>query len=119
LTAEQNAELYGKCNNPFGHGHDYVLEISVRGAADPVTGRVVNPGKLDAFVNERVLDIFDHRDMTTEVPELAGKVATTENLALDIERRLRHGWRERLGPADLDRVQVQETRNNVFELRDL
>lgn len=114
LTAEANQELYGKCNNPHGHGHDYLLEISVRGQIDPGSGRVLSPGELDRYVGARVLDVYDHKDVTRDIPELSGVVATTENIALDIERRLRGGWRF---TAELDRVRVQETRRNTFELR--
>ena len=119
LSSEQNAELYGKCNNPYGHGHDYILEISVRGEPDLTTGRLVSPGLLDKYISEHVLDIYDHRDMTLDIPEMVGTVATTENLAVDVERRLRSGWSENFAGVELDRVMVQETPNNIFELRNL
>lgn len=119
LTEAQNGELYGKCNNPYGHGHDYLLEIGVRGPVSEETGRVVDPGKLDRYVQDRVLSVFDHKDMNRDVPEFAAWVPTTENLTLDIERRLRVGWTASFSGVVLDRVRVRETRRNSFELREL
>ena len=114
LSEEQNAQLYGKCNNPFGHGHDYVLHISVTGEPDPATGRVVNPGELDRYVRQVLISIYDGRDLNQDVPDFSG-VPTTENLAIDCERRLRERWSfER---ARLDRVLIQETGRNSIELR--
>src|SRR5215218_6207516 len=83
LSAETNEQLYGKCNNPFGHGHDYVVRVSVSGSVDGVTGRVVTPGHLDRYVHQHVISVFDHRDMNTDVAGFHG-VPTTENLALEI-----------------------------------
>lgn len=117
LTPEQNRELYGKCNHPYGHGHDYVLHVSVEGPVDAATGRVVNPGAMDRYVEQRVLGVFDHKDMNTDVPDFQG-VPTTENLAADIERRLRRGWQTNFpAPARLERIWIQETPRNTFELR--
>lgn len=116
LSEDENARLYGKCNNPFGHGHDYVLEVSVRGEVDRKTGRVINPSALDRFIEERVLQAFDHKDMNQDVPDFEG-VPTTENLTLDIERRVRNYWVDHFGAAELDRIWVRETQRNTFELR--
>ena len=116
LSEEQNREVYGKCNNPYGHGHDYVLRVSVAGAVDGSTGRVVSPGALDGFVRERVIDVFDHRHMNTDVAGFDG-VPTTENLAADIDRRLRRDWEKEFAPLALDRIWLQETPRNTFELR--
>lgn len=116
LTDDANRELYGKCNHPYGHGHDYALRITVHGEIDGETGRVLNPSKLDRFVAERILRVFDHRDMNADVPEFRG-VPTTENLALEIGRRLREGWESRFAPAALDRIWLEETPRNTFELR--
>lgn len=115
LTADRNRELYGKCNNPFGHGHNYVLHVSVEGPVDSATGRVVSPGAIDGYVDDIVIRTFDHKDINTDVPDFSG-VPTTENLALDIERRLRTGWDARFGAARLARVWIQETPRNTFEL---
>lgn len=116
LSEDRNREVYGKCNNPYGHGHDYVLRVSVAGSVDSSTGRVVSPGALDRFVRERVIDVFDHRDMNTDVAGFEG-VPTTENLAWDIDRRLRRDWEREFAPLALDRIWLQETPRNTFELR--
>jgi 6-pyruvoyltetrahydropterin/6-carboxytetrahydropterin synthase len=111
LSFEQNAELYGKCNNPFGHGHDYILHISVTGKPDSRTGRVVDVGALDRYVQEELLRLYDHSDLNSDVPGFEG-VPTTENLALDSDKRLRERWPFR--DAALQRVFIQETdRNSV------
>jgi 6-pyruvoyltetrahydropterin/6-carboxytetrahydropterin synthase len=117
LPDARNAELYGKCNNPFGHGHDYTVHVSVSGEIHPVTGRVINPGELDRYVRERVLDGFDHRDMNADIDEFRSIVPTTENLALVIDRRLRDEWDGRFGGASLDSIRIEETPRNTFELR--
>jgi 6-pyruvoyltetrahydropterin/6-carboxytetrahydropterin synthase len=116
LTSEQNEQLYGKCNNPFGHGHDYALRITVRGGIDQRTGRVVEPGRLDRYVRERVIDVFDHRDINEDVPGFQG-VPTTENLALDVAARLRERWGEWFPGVELHAVSIRETPRNTIELR--
>lgn len=117
LSALDNAALYGKCNNPFGHGHNYVLHVSVAGEPDAATGRIVSPALLDRYVEERVLRVFDHRDMNADIPDFRG-VPTTENLAYEVARRLQESWETTFGTAAaLDRVFVQETPRNTFELR--
>jgi 6-pyruvoyltetrahydropterin/6-carboxytetrahydropterin synthase len=112
LTTQQNAELYGKCNNPYGHGHDYVLEVTVAGSPDE-SGQIVERKALDTFIDERVLARFDHHNLNTDIAELTGVVATTENLAVVIEKALADGWPLR---ARLDRVRISETERNIFEL---
>src|SRR5437764_1164423 len=87
LSEEQNRALYGKCNNPFGHGHDYAIHIAVRGATDAASGRVISPGALDRYVEQQVVRIYDHKDMNSDVHDFKG-VPTTENLVRDMERRL-------------------------------
>lgn len=112
LSPEENRKLYGKCNNPHGHGHDYVLEITVDGPVDQ-DGQVVNREALDAVVRERVLARLDHKNLNVDVPELAGSVATTENLATLVEGALAKGWTL---PARLAKVRISETARNTFEL---
>ncbi len=112
LSPEENARLYGKCNNPFGHGHDYVLDVTVDGPVDQ-TGQIVNRSTLNALVASEVLARVDHRDLNSEVPELAGNVTTTENLAYAVERMLLAQWTL---PAKLVRVRIAETARNTFEL---
>jgi 6-pyruvoyltetrahydropterin/6-carboxytetrahydropterin synthase len=114
FTDEENRALYGKCNNPHGHGHDYVLEVSVRGEVDPKSGRVADVAALDALVREQVLEPLDHRDLNSEVPAFASRVPTTENLALEIRSRLEDRWAAAL--ARLERIRIQETKRNSLEL---
>jgi 6-pyruvoyltetrahydropterin/6-carboxytetrahydropterin synthase len=112
LTPGENARLYGKCNNPFGHGHDYVLDVSVEGPVD-ASGQIVDRGELDALVQDRVLGQVDHRNLNCDLPELQNQVATTENLAFAIQRMLAHDWTL---PARLARVRISETARNTFDL---
>lgn len=114
LTEVENDALYGKCNHPYGHGHDYILHVSVAGEPDPETGRIVDIGALDRYVHQRLLNIYDHSDLNTDVPGFAG-VPTTENLALDSDLRLRGAWPFETG--SLDCVRIQETGRNSVELR--
>ena len=116
LSSEQNATLYGKCNNPHGHGHDYAIHISVTGEPDMRTGRVVDIGALDRYVQERLLQLYDHADLNVDVPGFEG-VPTTENLVVDSEKRLRSGWP--FSGVFLDRVFIQETDRNSVELTGL
>lgn len=117
LSDEENREVFGKCNNPFGHGHNYVVEVALRGPVDEITGRAADPKALDAFIAEQVLAPFDHVNMNMDVPEFRDVVPTTENLALVIEARLRRTWSSTFGENGpvLDYVRVQETRNNKFQ----
>ncbi len=118
LTEDENSALYGKCNNPFGHGHNYEVDVSVRGPVDATSGRAVDPGKLDKLVRERVLTPFHHRSMNAEIPAFEKTVPTTENLGLEIYRRLKDGWAEIFsdgGPV-LEKVRIAETPRNIFEV---
>jgi 6-pyruvoyltetrahydropterin/6-carboxytetrahydropterin synthase len=112
LTPEENRRLYGKCNNPHGHGHDYLLEITVDGAVDE-NGQVVNRDVMDALVRERVLARLDHKNLNEDISELSGSVTTTENLATLVRGALAGGWTL---PARLARVRISETARNSFEL---
>ncbi len=112
LSPEENRKLYGKCNNPHGHGHDYVLDITVDGPVDQ-DGQVVNREAMDALVRERVLGRLDHRNLNADIPELAGLVTTTENVAELVRDALAREWTL---PARLARVRISETARNTFEL---
>lgn len=118
LTESENAELYGKCNNPHGHGHDYVLDVSVSGAPDAGTGRVVSVADLDRVVDSRVLSRLRHKDLNSEARELAGAIPTSENLAAGIRGRLMECWEDAFpgGRPALDRIALRETRRNSFEI---
>jgi 6-pyruvoyltetrahydropterin/6-carboxytetrahydropterin synthase len=117
LSAEENQRLYGKCNNPFGHGHDYVVEVSARGPADDL-GRAVDIAALDGLVERVVLDPFDHRDLNSEIDSFAGVVPTSENLALEIRRRLQDNWATAFSGAwpRLEKVRIAETPRNIIEI---
>lgn len=117
LTPERNREIYGKCDNPFGHGHNYTLEVTVSGAVDPKLGRAADIPTLDRTVRDAVLDSLDHRNLNRDVPEFSsGLVPTTENLADVVRDRLRNNWNSSLPP--LRRVRIFETRNNTFEIEE-
>ena len=110
MSDAENARIYGKCNNPCGHGHNYTVEISVSGAVDPATGMITNLADLDSFVQREVIEPFDHRSLNDEVEAFRAEVPTTENLCIEIYRRMR-GFPH----AKLERVRVEETSNNSFE----
>jgi 6-pyruvoyltetrahydropterin/6-carboxytetrahydropterin synthase len=110
LSEEENVRVFGKCANPFGHGHNYVLEISVSGDVDSATGMIANLGDLDGFVEREVIEVFDHRSMNEDVAAFRDMVPTTENLCIEIFKRLKP-----FPKAKLERVRVQETSNNSFE----
>jgi 6-pyruvoyltetrahydropterin/6-carboxytetrahydropterin synthase len=81
FSAEENRRVFGKCNNPNGHGHNYVLEVTVGGEMDPQTGMVLDLKELKEIMEREVMDRMDHRFLNYEVPELAGKIPTCENIA--------------------------------------
>ncbi len=117
LTAEENARIYGKCNNPYGHGHNYVLEVTVAGSVDPSTGMVMNLVDLDRVVQREVLDRFDQTHLNLDVEHFRNQVPTTENLCTEIYNLLRPHL-DRAGgrtAACLKRVRVEETNSNYFE----
>ncbi len=117
LSERENEELYGKCNNPFGHGHDYVLEVTAQGATDPFTGQVALRRELDDLVREQVLNIFEHRNINLDIPQFKSAVPTTENIALVIADLLREHWNAFISSqARLSRIHIQETDRNGFEV---
>ena len=84
LSPEENRRLFGKCNNPNGHGHNYALEVTVMGEIDPTTGMVVDLKDLKRLLEREVLQILDHRCLNKEIPEFATTIPTTENIAVQI-----------------------------------
>jgi len=110
LTPEENRAAYGKCNNPHGHGHNYIVEVLAGGAVDPETGMVVDLVAMDEAVRTRVLDRFDHVNLNLD-PMFAEVVPTTENLCRAVYSLLE----ESMKPARLVHVRVEETENNFFE----
>jgi len=117
FTEEQNRRLYGKCNNPYGHGHNYVVEVSACGPLDAAE-RAVDIQALDRLVAGQVLEPFDHRNLNTEVAAFEGPVPTSENLAAEICRRLKRNWTSAFpGPwPRLEKVRIAETARNIFEV---
>lgn len=118
LSAERNREVFGKCNNPYGHGHDYVMEIVLAGEADRVSGRLVPLDMLDHFVRRVWLDQVDRRNLNLDLAEFAAIVPTTENLALAAAKRLSEAWPHWFGGrrVRLEKVRIWETPRNIFEV---
>jgi 6-pyruvoyltetrahydropterin/6-carboxytetrahydropterin synthase len=117
LCEQENDRIYGKCNNPYGHGHDYILEIIVKGNADPVTGLVVPLQRLDTYVRRTVLEDFDHKYMNEQIPAFRDVPPTTENVATEIRKRLSAQWGETFpNSPSLDAIRILETRRNTVEL---
>lgn len=110
LSEDENYRVFGKCNNPYGHGHNYVLEVSFSGGIDPATGMIANLSDLDAFVQRQVLDEFDHRSLNEDGAAFRTKVPTTENLCMEIFSRLKT-----FHHAKLERIRIEETDKNSFE----
>jgi 6-pyruvoyltetrahydropterin/6-carboxytetrahydropterin synthase len=110
LSADENRTTYGKCNNPHGHGHNYVVEVLVGGAVNPETGMVVDMVALDEVVRARVIERFDHANLNLD-PLFANRVPTTENLCRAVFGLLK----DALPGGELERVRVEETENNFFE----
>ena len=117
FSAAENADLYGKCNHPYGHGHDYVLEVSVTGPVDPKSGTAVLLPALDELVDKWIVQPFEHHDLNTEVPEFAQRVPTSENLVDVIEERLKANWTAYFASQwpRLEKIRLQETQRNLFE----
>lgn len=111
LSHDRNLSLYAKCNNPAGHGHNYVLEVTVSGQPDPETGFICSIDDLDQKVNELVVDRYDHKNLDADVPELQGMITTSENVSNVI-----FGLLDGNLPATLERVRLHETARNIFEV---
>jgi 6-pyruvoyltetrahydropterin/6-carboxytetrahydropterin synthase len=110
MSDEENRVTFGKCNNPFGHGHNYFLEVTVSGPVDPRTGMVCNLVDLDSFVEREVLGRYNLENLNT-LQEFAQTVPTTENLCVEIFEILQRGFQF----AHLERVRIEETMMNSFE----
>jgi 6-pyruvoyltetrahydropterin/6-carboxytetrahydropterin synthase len=113
LDAERNRELFGKCNNPFGHGHNYTVQVTVAGPVDAQTGMVVNLADLDAFAQAELMDRFDYTNLNT-LPAFETTVPSTENLCVELWR-IFHAFAAEHAPAQLRRIRVEETNNNAFD----
>ena len=109
MSFEANQQTFGKCNNPFGHGHNYIAQVTFSGKIDPDTGMVANLADLDRFAAEHLLPHFDHANLNT-LAVFAQEVPTTENLAVAL-----HGIFAPFPHARLENVHVEETTNNSFD----
>ena len=111
LDEQSNLDLFGKCNNPAGHGHNFVLEVTIQGEPQERTGMIADLAEIDEIVNREVVDRYDHKNMNEDIPEFAGKVTTSEIVVQEIFRRL-----DGKLPAKLARVRLWETARNMFEV---
>src|SRR5271156_7060715 len=107
--ADRNHAVFGKCNNPHGHGHNYTVQITLSGQVDPATGMVCNLADLDSFAQTNLLSRFDHTNLNT-LDAFANRVSTTENLSIEVYRIFQN-----FPAAHLERVHIEETSNNTFD----
>jgi 6-pyruvoyltetrahydropterin/6-carboxytetrahydropterin synthase len=110
MSEEENGATYGKCNNPYGHGHNYMLEVTVSGSVDNQTGMVCNLVDLDSFVHDQILERYDHQNLNL-LSEFVEMVPTTENLCIVIYDIVKRGFIQ----AHLETVRIEETMMNSFE----
>ena len=108
-SADENRTVFGKCNNPFGHGHNYVVQVTVSGQVDEQTGMVCNLADLDAFAAKHLLAVFDHTNLN-KLPAFQELVPTTENFAIVLQKIFAE-----FSSAHLEKVHVEETGNNSFD----
>ncbi len=108
FSAEDNRRIFGKCNNPHGHGHNYVLEVTVAGEPDPETGMILDLNELKQTLEREVMARFDHRHLNHDVPELTGKIPTCEEIAAALWRILEPKI-DPSGRAHLDRLRLYES----------
>jgi 6-pyruvoyltetrahydropterin/6-carboxytetrahydropterin synthase len=113
MSDAENQNVYGKCANPHGHGHNYTVEVTVGGEIDAVTGMVIDLGQLDGCVSREVLEPFDHQNLNT-LESFRNVVPSTENLVIEIRKRLETALPQKLTVG----VRVEETSNNYFEYRE-
>ena len=111
LSAEENLALFGKCNNPYGHGHNYTLEVSVRGPVDSKTGYVIDLGALRDMAEQHVVSLTDHRHFNHDVPYMQGINPTSENIVVGMWKVLE----PLVTPGKLIRLRLWETENNYVE----
>ena len=110
---EWNRTVFGKCNLPNWHGHNYIVEVTVSGTPDPDTGYVIDLGDLKKIINERIVDVCDHRNLNLDVPFLTGILPSTENLAIAFWGRIH----DQLPNGKLYAIKVYETERNLAEYR--
>lgn len=105
LSPEENRRIFGKCNNPHGHGHNYTVEVTVAGSVNPTTGMVLDLKELKALLEQEVLQVMDHKFLNEEVPVFRKTIPTTENIAIEIWKLLE----PKLKLGKLHRVRLYET----------
>jgi len=110
MSDQENRATYGKCNNLYGHGHNYTVEVTVSGAVDEQTGMVCNLADLDGFVSAEIVERYDHQNLNL-LAEFRTLVPTTENLCIAIYEIVKRGF----GYAHLEKVRIEETMMNSFE----
>jgi 6-pyruvoyltetrahydropterin/6-carboxytetrahydropterin synthase len=110
MSEQENSAIYGKCNNPYGHGHNYMIEVTVSGPVDDETGMVCNLVDLDGFVDAEIVERFDHQNLNL-LPEFVDAVPTTEKLCIAIYDIVNRGFKA----AHLEKVRIEETMMNSFE----
>jgi 6-pyruvoyltetrahydropterin/6-carboxytetrahydropterin synthase len=111
MSEEENRDTYGKCNNPYGHGHNYIVEVTVSGPVDAQTGMVCNLVDLDTFMEREVLGRYDKENLNTLKEFSSEAIPTTENLCVEIYEIVNRGFTH----AHLERVRLEETMMNSFE----
>ena len=109
LSAEENAQIYGLCNNPAGHGHNYELEVTVKGEPDPVTGMVIDLKVLKDIVQHVIIDRVDHKHLNTDVDFMRGLVPTAENIVVAFWGQLR----DKIPNGQLYELTLYETPRNI------
>ena len=125
LTEAENRAIFGKCANPFGHGHDYTLDVSVSGPLDVNTGRIVDLDALDGLIRGAILEPMEHCNLNVDIAEFQGSlVPTTENLAIVVRDRIASRWRGCFGSSAfpevvLEKIRIEETKRNIFEVSGL
>jgi 6-pyruvoyltetrahydropterin/6-carboxytetrahydropterin synthase len=114
LSSEANKKIFGKCNNPNGHGHNYVVEVTVKGPVDADTGMVMNLTDVKKIINESVMKPLDHKNLDKDVPYFKNVVSTTENVAIFIFNSIRS---ELPNHVSLYEIKVWETEKNIVVYR--
>ncbi len=118
LNEEENRRVFGKCANPFGHGHDYLLEVSISGDPDPDSGLALERHLMDRWVEESVLERLDYADLNGRMPHPGTLVPTSENILIAVKQWLEEAWARHFPrrPAQLERLRLEETPRNSFRL---
>ncbi|MGK9477857.1 6-carboxytetrahydropterin synthase [Melioribacter sp. OK-6-Me] len=113
LSDEENYRLYGKCSNPNGHGHNYILEVTIAGEVNPKTGYLIDLKKLKSIIRENVIDLLDHKNLNLDVEFLKNKIPTSETIVSEIWKQLV----DKIPEGKLYSVKLYETENNYIEYR--